>query len=52
MPSIFRLIIVLAILAGAVYGAMLALVQFVQPEAREITHSIPKAKLKVFRDQP
>jgi len=51
MPSVFRLLIVLAVLGGVVYGAMVALVQFVQPEAREITHVVPKSKLKVFREQ-
>ncbi|MHA1524218.1 MAG: hypothetical protein ACTSY1_07395 [Alphaproteobacteria bacterium] len=51
MPSVFRLLIVLAVLGGIGYGAMFALVQFVQPEPREITHAIPKSKLKVFRDQ-
>lgn len=45
MPTLFRLLIVLGILAGVVYGAMLALATYVQPNMGEITIRIPPEKL-------
>ncbi len=45
MPSLIRFLLVIAILAGAVFGAMVALVTFVQPEPREIIQTIPPARL-------
>jgi hypothetical protein len=33
------------ILAGIVYGAMIALVTFVEPQPREMSQSIPPARL-------
>lgn len=45
MPSLIRLLIVLAILAGLAYGAMLALVTFVDPKPREITITVPPDRL-------
>ena len=44
MPSLFRLLSVIAILAATVYGALYALAHFVQPKPREITVSIPPDK--------
>ena len=40
MPSLLRFLIILAILAGFVYGGMLALVDFVKVSPREITETI------------
>ncbi len=40
MPTLFRLLVVLGIIAGLVYGAMIALVTFVQPQQREITETV------------
>ena len=45
MPVILHFLLVVAILAGGVYGAMLALVAFYDPEPREITITIPASKL-------
>ena len=40
MPTLIRLLVVLAILAGVVYGGMFALVSFVENEPSEITERI------------
>ena len=44
MPSLFRFLTVVAILAGIVYGAIYALANFVSPKSREMTVNIPPAK--------
>ncbi len=44
MPSLFRLLTVIAVLGAAVYGGLYALSHFVQPKPREITVSIPPDK--------
>jgi lipopolysaccharide export LptBFGC system permease protein LptF len=44
MPSLFRFLIVLAVIAGVVYGAMYALANFVTPKSREMTVTIPQDK--------
>ena len=44
MPSLFRLLTVIAILGGMVYGGLYALAHFVQPKPREISVSIPPDK--------
>ena len=41
MPSLFRFLVVVAILFGLVYGGLYALANYVQPKPREITVSIP-----------
>jgi hypothetical protein len=48
MPSLFRLLTVIAILAGSVYGGLFALAHFVQPKTREISVTIPPDKF--FKD--
>lgn len=45
MPSLFRFLLVVAILAGLVYGGMLALVSFVEPQPREMIQTLPASKL-------
>jgi hypothetical protein len=45
VPSLFRFLIVISLLAGCVYGAMIALVTFVEPQPREMTQTIPPARL-------
>jgi hypothetical protein len=45
LPSLFRFLFVIGIIAGLAYGAMLALVTFVEPEQREMTQSVPAQKL-------
>jgi hypothetical protein len=44
MPSLLRLLAVLAIVGAAVYGGLYALAHFVQPKPREISVSIPPDK--------
>ena len=46
MPSLFRLIFVLAVLAGLGFAGMLALVYLVEPTPREMTVNVPVEKLK------
>ncbi len=46
MPTLFRFVAFLAILGGLVFGGMVALVTFVTPEPREITETVPPAKLQ------
>lgn len=45
MPTLFRFTVILGTLAALVYGAMFALVMFVQPKQTEITVRIPADKL-------
>jgi hypothetical protein len=45
VPSLIRLLLTLAILAGLGYGAMIALVNFVEPQQREMSQTIPASKL-------
>ncbi|WP_349369498.1 histidine kinase [Salinarimonas sp.] len=45
MPTLFRLVFILAILAGLVYAGMWALALFVEPETREITTTVPPSRL-------
>ena len=44
MPSLIRLLAVIAILSAAVYGGLFALAHYVQPKPREISVSIPPDK--------
>jgi hypothetical protein len=44
MPSLFRFLAILGILAAAVYGGVVALASLVQPQPREITVTIPPDK--------
>jgi len=46
MPTLFRFLMTLLILAGIVYGAMYALVIFVEPNRGEMTVRIPPEKLQ------
>lgn len=45
MPTLFRFVVTLAVLAGIAYGAMFALVMFVQPKQAELSVRIPAEKL-------
>ena len=45
VPVILRFLIVVALIAGCIYGGMLALVLFYEPQPREITVTIPSSKL-------
>jgi len=44
MPSLFRFLTVVAIIAAVVYGAIYALANFVNPKPREMTVTIPPDK--------
>ncbi|MBE7200211.1 MAG: histidine kinase [Parafilimonas terrae] len=46
MPTLFRFFATIAILAGLGFAAMFALATFVTPTPREMTVSIPPAKLQ------
>lgn len=41
MPTLFRFLMTLAILAGIVYGAMVALVLYVKPVETDMTYRVP-----------
>jgi hypothetical protein len=45
VPSLFRFLFIIALLAGLIYAGMLALVTFVEPQPREMSQSIPPARL-------
>ncbi|GMO38085.1 hypothetical protein TM233_54810 [Bradyrhizobium sp. TM233] len=44
MPSLFRFLTVVAVIAGIVYGVVFALANFVSPKSREMTVTIPPDK--------
>ena len=46
MPSLFRFLTVIAVLCGLAYAGMFALATFVEPQPREMSHTLPPAKLK------
>ena len=46
MPSLIRLIVVLGLIAGAIYGGMIALVTFVDPNPREMTIRVPNERIQ------
>jgi len=45
MPTLFRFLMTIGVLAGIVYGAMFALVMYVEPKKGEMTVRIPPEKL-------
>lgn len=45
MPTLFRFVVTLTILAGIVYGTMFALAMFVEPRKTEMSVRIPPEKL-------
>jgi hypothetical protein len=45
MPSLFRFLFLCAVLVGIVYGAMFALVVYVEPVDREVTVRVPTETL-------
>jgi len=44
MPSLLRLLTVIAVLCAVVYGGLYALAHFVEPKSREISVSVPPDK--------
>ena len=49
MPSLFRFVTIVAILAGLAYGAMAALAFFVEPQTREMRSTVPADQLNPVR---
>lgn len=45
MPTLFRFLVVVAILAGIGFAAVFALATLVEPEPREISVPIPSSRL-------
>lgn len=45
MPSLFRFLVLIGVLAGIGYGAMLALAILVEPTPREMTVRIPTERM-------
>lgn len=45
MPSLFRFLFVVGVIAGLTVGAMAALVAFVEPQPREMSQPLPANKL-------
>lgn len=45
MPTLFRLLFVIGVIAALVYGAMIAMVTFLQPQPREISQTVTLPKL-------
>ena len=45
MPSLIKFLVIAVVLAGVAYGAMVALVTFVQVTPRPMEQSVPAAKL-------
>ena len=46
MPSLFRFLVVLGVLAGLAYGAMFGLTLLVEPNEREMSHRVKLDKKK------
>lgn len=45
MPTLFRFLVTLGMIAGIIYGAMYALVTLVEPKKGEMTVRVPLDKL-------
>ena len=45
MPTLIRLLVIVAALAGVVYGGMVALATLVEVQPREISQTLPPARL-------
>ncbi|MCK5930549.1 hypothetical protein SAMN06297251_11395 [Fulvimarina manganoxydans] len=52
MPTLFRLLTTLAVIAGIIYGIMAALVYFVEPNRQELTIDVELPPLKVVPAPP
>lgn len=52
MPTLFRFTMILATIAGLVYGGMVLLVMVVQPRDREVTVRIPSERLNPPATEP
>ena len=46
VPTLFKFLTVIAVIAGIVFGGMIALVAFVKPEPRDMVEVVPPSKLQ------
>lgn len=46
MPTLFRLLLVLGVIAGVVTGSLYVLAEFFQPEPKEISKSLRNVKVR------
>jgi hypothetical protein len=46
VPTLFRFLFFVAVIAGLVFAGMIALVTFVQPVQREMVEIVPPARLQ------
>ncbi len=46
MPSLFRFIVLAGLLAGAGYGGLYVLSEFMEPESKEIAKLVPGVKIR------
>ena len=46
MPTLIRFIVILCLIGAAIYGSMIALVVFVEPNQREMNVRIPNERLQ------
>ena len=51
MPTLFRFLVIIGVIVGIVYGAMFALVTFVEPKKGEMTVRVPLEKLDQLADE-
>jgi len=45
VPTLFRFLVIVAVLAGLGYAGLWALATFVEPQPREMTVTIPNSRL-------
>ncbi|MGB2933440.1 MAG: histidine kinase [Methyloceanibacter sp.] len=46
MPTLFRLLLVLGVIAGVVTGSLYVLAEYFQPEPKEISKSLRNVKVR------
>ncbi|WP_053999549.1 hypothetical protein [Ahrensia marina] len=51
MPSLIRFLMTIGLICGAIYGAMFALVMYVEPTKREMTERVPTDKINPVRQE-
>lgn len=52
MPTLFRFLFILAVIAGVIYGGLSALALLVEPRERDITVRIPSERLNPQQPSP
>ena len=46
MPSLFRFVFVLSLLAAMAFGSLFALSEYFEPESKEVTQPVPGVKIR------